>query len=72
MAVDDPTQSVVFQNTQRSNLVSCEIFREAEQSKQRQLVHGSDFSSGAEHALHCALFLRPFIAFIRLVNLLIY
>ena len=65
------SQPVVFHNTHRNNLGSCAIFREAEQWKQRQLVHGRDFPSGTERALHWALFPGLVTAFVRLVNLLI-
>ena len=61
MAGDDPTQPVVFYNTQRSNLGSCAIFREAEQSKQRQTCAWRWISEQTRARAHWILFPRPLL-----------
>ena len=51
-AGDNSTQPVVAPNVQRSNSETLTVFRGAEQGKQRQIAHGSEFPSKTEHALH--------------------
>lgn len=51
-AGDDSFQPVAFPSIQRNNSETLAVFREAEQGKQRQITHGSEFPSKTEHALH--------------------
>ena len=49
---DHYTQPVVSPNVQRNNSETLTVFGGAEQGKQRQIAHGSEFPSKIEHALH--------------------